>query len=202
MRVSHRWLWVFLATCGLPATAIAQTAEPRTSGDGAVAPEVVPSPPPEAHRFFAHASVGINAYTYFGAYGKNPSSSVTPADKAMLFEQVGVGYWVHPHVRLQLTGMFGETLSGLKPGASAFTLAGVIPWAVYTAGPVFAGAGPLFAPRAFGTDDFHFGVFTCGGYGLRLAPGVTLAGAVQVPVMFLQRFSVAVTPALILGVRF
>lgn len=186
-----------------PASAFGQPASPSAAPGGETAgtePVVVPAP--AFKPYFAHASVGFNVYTYVGASGKTPSSSVTPADKAMLFEQVGVGYWVHPHLRLQVTGMFGETLSGLKPGATSFTLAAVIPWAVYTDGPVFVGAGPLFAPRAFGTDDFHVGVFTCGGYAFGLGHGLTLAAALQVPIMFEQRFSVAVTPALVLGYRF
>lgn len=159
-------------------------------------------PAPQDGPVFLHASAGFNVYTYAGASGKVPSQSLTPADHAMTFEQVGAGYWVHPNVRLQLTGMLGETLSGLKPGASALTQISVIPWVVFTSHGLFAGAGPLFAPRAFGVDDFSVGIFTCGGYALPLGQGWSLALALQVPVMIEQRASVAITPAIVLGWRF
>jgi hypothetical protein len=98
--------------------------------------------------------------------------------------------------------MLGETVSGLKPGASSFTLAAVIPCVLYTNGGFFGGGGPIFAPRAFGTNGFNVGVFSVVGYAFPLGRGVTLAGAVQAPVFLAQKDSVAVTPAVILGERF
>jgi hypothetical protein len=130
------------------------------------------------------------------------ASTVTPANKVIQFEQVGFGYWVHPNIRVQLTGMFGETLSGLKPGASSFTLGAVIPCVFYTNGGFAAGGGPMFAPRAFGADAFNLGIFSVVSYGFKLGGGTSLAVAVQVPVMVEQKFSVAVTPALALAERF
>jgi hypothetical protein len=162
--------------------------------------------------FFVHASFGFNVVTYVAAYGAMPpanaSATLTPANYVMLFEQIGFGYWVASHWRVQLTGMLGETLTGLKPNPatgqtpSSLALAAVIPWLVYTDGGFFAGAGPMFAPRAFSHDDFNAGIFTCGGYAVKLGAGLSLAGAVQVPVFLADRVSVAVTPALILGERF
>jgi hypothetical protein len=185
----------------------------RAWAEEAPAVALAPPPPPAAesatasqkavaHPLFFHESFGFNVFTYTGSSGKVPSSTVTPADKATIFQQIGVGYWVHPNIRLQLTGMFGETLSGLKPGASSFTLGAVIPCVFYTNGGFFAGGGPMFAPRAFGTDDFNFGIFTVAGYALPLGKGVSVAGAVQAPVMLAQKDSVAVTPAIILSERF
>jgi hypothetical protein len=158
--------------------------------------------PPTVDRYFVYGSYGFNAVTWTGASGKVASSTTTPSDKAIQFEQVGIGYYVHPNIRLQVTGMFGETLSGLKPGQSSFTLGAVIPCVMYTNGGLFAGGGPMFAPRAFGLDNFNFGIFSVAGYGVRLGAGFNLAAAVQVPVMFVQKESVAVTPALILAERF
>jgi hypothetical protein len=178
---------------------------------GAQEAPVAPAPPAPAeapdrkamlHPVYVHASYGVNAVTHTWASGKTPDSTTTPADKVIQFEQVGVGYWVHPHVRLQLTAMFGETLTGLKPGASSFTLGAVIPCVFYTSGGFAAGVGPLFAPRAFGTDDFNVGVFSVASYALKLGRGVSLALAVQVPVMVKRLYSVAVTPAVVLGERF
>ncbi len=165
-------------------------------------PASTPPRPPSDGPFFLHASAGLNAYTYAGSTASSPSQDLTPSNHVMTFEQIGAGYWVHPNVRLQLTGMLGETLSGLKPGASTLTQISFFPWVVFTTHGFFAGTGPLFAPRAFGVDAFNYGIFNCAGYGLRLGEGWNLALAVQVPVMFEQRASLAITPAVVLGYRF
>jgi hypothetical protein len=183
-----------VALLAAPAWAWAQSAAP--------APSEAPARKAVLHPMYVYASYGVNAVTYTWASGKTPASTITPADKVIQFEQVGIGYWVHPHIRIQLTGMFGETLTGLKPGASSFTLGAIIPCVFYTNGGFAAGAGPLFAPRAFGTDDFNFGLFSVASYGLQLGRGVSLALAVQVPVMVKRLYSVAVTPAVVLGERF
>jgi hypothetical protein len=198
------------------ATAVGLEAAPVFAADPPEEPPVAPAaetpPPPEQvaapdetalrHRVFVYESFGFNVLTYTGASGKVPSSTVTPGDKVILFEQAGVGYWVHPNIRLQVTGMFGETVTGLKPGASSFTLGAVIPCVFYTNGGFFAGGGPLFAPRAFGTDGFNFGIFSVAGYAFPLGHGLTVAGAVQAPVMLAQKDSVAITPAINFGERF
>jgi hypothetical protein len=198
------------------AAAVGLHAAPVLADDSPDEPPVAavpqPPPPPEQltaadqtvlrHRAFVHESFGFNVVTYTGASGKVPSSTTTPGDKAILFEQAGIGYWVHPNIRLQVTGMFGETVTGLKPGASSFTLGAVIPCVFYTNGGFFAGGGPLFAPRAFGTNGFNFGIFSVAGYAFSLGHGLTLAGAVQAPVMLAQKDSVAVNPAMIFGERF
>jgi hypothetical protein len=201
------------------ATAVMLFAPPTWAGDNkpqTVASIDEPTPaqfaPPESpdrtasepplRRYFVHASYGFNVMTWTGTSGKIAASTVTPSDKVIQYQQVGIGYWVHPNIRLQLTGIFGETLSGLKPGQSSFTLGGVIPCVMYTNGGFFAGGGPLFAPRAFGADNFNFGIFSVAGYAVPLGAGLSLAGAVQAPVMFVQKDSVAVTPALILAERF
>ncbi len=173
-------------------------AEPARS---AVSSETAPPPAP-ARNGFVHVNLAVNVYTWLGATASAPATDFTPATRLSLFQQVGAGYWVHPLLRLQLTLMFGETVTGLPPGGSAFTLASAMPLAVLTWKGAFLGTGPLIAPRAFGTWAFHFGWFNFAGYGVPLGGGFILAVAVQVPVMFLQRVSVAVTPALMLAYRF
>jgi hypothetical protein len=199
MRLS---LMIATAVGLLAGPAWAEEAPAQISAPPAPAPRETPERRAVRKPFFVHQSLGFNVMTYTAASGNLPSSTVTPADKVIVFQQVGIGYWVHPNVRLQLTGMFGETLSGLKPGASSFTLGAVIPCVFYTNGGFFAGGGPMFAPRAFGKDDFNFGLFTLAGYAFRLVDGLSLAAAVQVPVMFKQMDSVAITPALVLSERF
>ena len=187
----------------LSAPAWAQDAAPVTVTvtAPAPAPDVVPSPP--AFRpWYTYVSYGINAITYTAASGKMAASTTGPGDKVIQFEQVGIGYWVHQNIRVQVTGMFGETLTGLKPGQSSFTLGAVIPCVFYTLGGFAIGGGPMFAPRAFGADNFNFGLFSVVSYGVKLGAGLSLALAVQVPVMFVQKDSVAVTPAINLSERF
>jgi hypothetical protein len=197
------WMKLSLAT----ATAVTLMATPAWAQDtppGPAPPEAAEAPerPAVLHPMYVYGSYGFNVVTYTGASGKVAASTVTPANKVIQFEQVGFGYWVHPNIRVQLTGMFGETLSGLKPGASSFTLGAVIPCVFYTNGGFAAGGGPMFAPRAFGADAFNLGIFSVVSYGFKLGGGTSLAVAVQVPVMVEQKFSVAVTPALALAERF
>jgi hypothetical protein len=166
------------------------------------ATEVIAAPAPQPARGFVHASLGFNVYTHLGATSTAAATDFTPANRAMLFQQLGVGYWVHPLLRLQLTFMFGETLTGMSAGQSAFTLAAVMPIACFTWKGLFVGVGPLFAPRALGNWGVNVGLFTVAGYALSLGKGFSLALAVQAPFMFMQRYSAAVTPALVLGYRF
>jgi hypothetical protein len=188
----------------LAAPAWAQQATPAASPPDAPAPAPAEATERTAvlHPVYVYESFGVNAVTYTAASGKMPASTTTPSNKAILFEQVGFGYWVHPHIRIQLTGMLGETVSGLKPGASSFALGAVIPCVFYTNGGFAAGGGPMFAPRAFGADGFNFGLFSAVSYAVKLGANLSLALAVQIPVMFEQKDSVAVTPAIVLAERF
>jgi hypothetical protein len=198
------------------ATAVGLLAAPAWAQDAAPPPPPPEAPdrpaapaPPEApegkallNPWYVYGAYGVNVVTYTGASGKTAASTVTPSDKVIQFEQVGVGYWVHPNIRVGLTGMFGETLTGLKPGASSFTLGAVIPCVFYTLGGFTAGGGPMFAPRAFGTNGFNYGLYTVVSYGLEIVGGLRVALAIQVPIFVEQKDSVAVTPALVLSERF
>jgi hypothetical protein len=189
----------------LAAPALAQDATPApvtVTVTTPAPPDVTPYRKPPFRPWYVYVSYGINAMTYTAASGTAPSSTTGPGDKFIQFEQFGLGYWVHPNIRVQLTGMFGETLSGLKPGMSEFTLGAVIPCAFYTLGGFAVGGGPMFAPRAFGADAFNFGIFSVASYGFKLGAGLSLALAVQVPVFLTQKESVAVTPAINLSERF
>jgi hypothetical protein len=190
------------APTAMPAPAVAPPAPLTSAGAGSPPEPPVPDHGPPPKPWFVHESFGFNVVTYTAANGAAAASTVTPDKKAIIFEQVGFGYWPHPNVRVQLTGMFGETLTGLKPGASKFTLAAFIPAAFYTNGGVFAGGGPLIAPRAFGQNGANIGIYTAGGYAFTVGGGVSLALAVQIPVMIATQISVGVTPAIVLGERF
>jgi hypothetical protein len=180
-------------TCLLAARAAA--VEPATAVESSL-------PSPASRPFFFHANLALNAYTYFGATAAAPSLSVTPADRVITFQQIGVGYFIDPSLRVQLTLQFGETWSGLPGGASRFTLACAIPWFVWVHGGLFAGAGPILAARSGGKDQLDVGLFTAVGYAFPIGRGFTLGAALQAPMLFAVRFSVAVTPAVMLAYRF
>lgn len=156
----------------------------------------------QEHGLFAHANLAVNAYTYFGSTRTAPSLNVTPADRVITFEQIGVGYFLYPELRATLTAQFGETWTGLPDGASHYTLGCLIPWLAWVHRGFFAGAGPMLAWRSGGKDQFDVGLFLAGGYVHALGRGFAIGGAIQAPMMFAVRFSVAVTPALVLAYRY
>jgi hypothetical protein len=116
---------------------------------------------------------------------------------------VGAGYYFHKNLRVQLTLIFGETVSNLPSGASTFTTLGIVPQLVYTTHGFFTGGGPQLAPISYGkTPNFDVGIYTATGYAVKLPKGLSIPVAVQVVVMLNQRTSVAITPAVALAYRF
>ena len=171
----------------------------------AAAQDVTPAETPApttAPKFFVHLNTAMNVYTYLGSTDMAPSKSFTPGDRTITYQFFGAGYQLYPQLRIMLSMQLAETVSGLPAGASSLTLIGFIPWAVWTPGRFFAGAGPLLAPRSYGVNQFDAGIFTAAGYGFPLGHGFTLAACVQMPFMFDQRFAFAVNPALSLGYKF
>ena len=171
----------------------------------AAAQDVIPSETPAttpAPKFFVHLNTAMNVYTYLGSTEMLPSKSFTPGDRTITYQFFGAGYQLYPQLRIMLSMQLAETVSGLPAGASSLTLIGFIPWAVWTPGRFFAGAGPLLAPRSYGVNQFDAGVFTAAGYAFPLGRGFSLAACVQMPFMFDQRFAFAVNPAVSLGYRF
>ncbi len=153
--------------------------------------------------YYTYASFAFNAYTHLDATAKAGVANLTPANRAIVYQQVGFGYFVHPNLRLQLTMQFGETLTNVPAGASAFTTLGFIPWIVFTTHGFFTGAGPLLCAISYGkVPQFDAGLFTATGYSFALGHGVALAPALQVVAMVQQRTSIALTPTVALGWRF
>ena len=163
---------------------------------------VKPAPKPPG-KFLVYTSFAFNVYTYLGAQGTSPATNVTPDNRAIIYQQLGVGYFVHPKLRLTLTLQFGETLTGLPDGASHFTLVAIVPWLVFTHRGFFTGAGPVLAPISYGkAPNFDAGIYTATGYTFKLGRGLSLSPAVQAVMMLDQRFSFAVTPTVALAYRF
>ncbi len=192
----RRWIPLLLLLGSISAPAAAQDA-----------PAPSPPPAPAPRPFLVHLNVGVNAYTYAGAFmdgsgNMNGEAHLWPGNRLMLLQQLGFGYWVHPNVRLTLTLQLVETATNLPPNASALTLMGAIPWVAVTEGPFFVGAGPLFAWWAYGTAGFAAGVFLATGFTIPVGGGWAVGAAVQAPLLWGQRFSFGVSPALVVAHRF
>jgi hypothetical protein len=191
-----------------PSAAAAPPTEPAPSTVPApstpAAPVVVAKPAPKPlGKLLVYTSFAFNVYTYLGESGMAPATNITPADRAIIYEQVGFGYFVHPKVRLTLTLLFGETVTGLPATASKLTVFSIIPWVVYTDKGFFTGIGPSLAPISYGkAGNFDAGIFTATGYTFKLGHGVSLSPLVQLVLMLNQRLSFAVTPGLALAYRF
>src|SRR6266446_4850991 len=127
---------IVCTVCVLAAVAFAaeeQPPPPPVSSAPSEAPITIAKPAPKPPgRFLVYTSFAFNVYTYLGAQGTSLATNVTPDNRAIIYQQLGFGYFVHPKLRLTLTLQFGETLTGLSNGASHFTLVGIIPWLVFT----------------------------------------------------------------------
>jgi hypothetical protein len=169
----------------------------------AEAPESVVAEVPAPKKFVVYTSASFNVYTYLAPTPTSQAVQLTPDKRAIFGQQVGVGYFVHPLVRLTLTLQLSEYLSHTPAGASSFALLGVIPWATFVYKGFFTGAGPMIAPISYGKmPNFDLGLYTATGYNLTLGRGLSLAPALQFVVMFGQRTAVQLTPALALAYRF
>lgn len=149
-----------------------------------------------------HANVGFNLVTLLGATSTQPFQVVTPATRGILVEQVGAGYFLRPHLRVQLALWFAETIYGTPSQRSPFALAAVVGWLVYQTGPFFVGGGPVLAPWSYGDGTWDAGLFTAAGVSFRLTHSLALCGVVQMPLFLLRRIAFQITPAVSLVWKF
>lgn len=189
-----------LAGLVVPPAAHAQDEAPSST----VAPANPPAPPVARPRpFIVHLNFGVVAINSMGATDRAPAQTLTLADRQTIVQLLGVGYFVHPSLRLMLSFQLAELVGGAPAGASTLTLAGAIPWVGWHPwGPMFLGAGVLLAPRSYGQSQLDVGVWSCIGAGFPIGHGLLAGAAVQVPVMFKVRTSVSVAPAAFLAYRF
>jgi hypothetical protein len=184
----------------------AQEAGGEAPATDATATIVKPAPKPPG-RYFVHANFAFNVYTYLSAMGDGmgprAATHLTPANRAIIFEQVGFGYYVHPKLRLQLTMQIGETLTGLPDGKSPVALLAFLPLAVFTHKGFVLGVGPQFAPISANTvPRVDGGLFAVTGYTFKLPKGFSLGGLVQGSFLFRDRVTAAISPAVIVANRF
>ncbi len=197
---------IAILVCALASSARAQAPAVAAAPASTVTPTSTvtrTAPPPPKGRFLTYASFGMNAYTYLGSTAAKPSTQYTPADRAVLFQQLGIGYFFHPNLRVMLTFLFGETVSGLPAGTGPYTVFAIIPWLVYTTHGFFTGIGPQLAPVSYGkAQNFDAGIYTATGYSVALGRGFSLPLSLQAVLMLNQRVSFALTPAVALAYRF
>lgn len=161
------------------------------------------APPPSRGRSVAHLNLGFVALNWVGEQDGRPSQTVTVADRQSVLQLVGAGFFVRPTLRLMLSVQVVELVSGGPPGASPLSLVGAIPWVGWhPGGPLFLGAGPLFAFRNYGQNDFDAGLWTTIGTSFPIGKGFSIGGAVQSPLMFKVRPAVTVAPAIFVAARF
>jgi hypothetical protein len=162
-----------------------------------------PAPSKLKGRFLTYGSFGFNAFTLLGATAKAPETTLTPASRGIIFQQVGIGYFFHPLLRLQLTFIFGETVSNRPANTDTLSTFAIVPWLIFTTHGFFTGIGPQLAPISYGkVGNFDAGIYTATGYAVALGHGFSLPLSVQLVLMLAQRTSFAITPAAALAYRF
>lgn len=170
-------------------------------------PAATPARPSTPGPWIAHLNVGFVAFNWAGATDTLPSQTATVADRQMVLQLAGAGYFIRPNLRLMVSVQFVELVAGGPPGASPLALVGVIPWVGWhplapAFPPLFVGAGPLLAFRAYGKDQLDAGLWTAVGLGFPIGRGFLIGAAVQVPIMFVVRTAVTVAPAAFVAYRF
>jgi len=174
-------------------------AEPQTE------PSKTPADAPGPQRpFIVHLNVGFMAAQFLADSGAQPAQTVTIADRQLILQLAGFGYYVLPELRVMLSLQFVELVGGGPAGASPLALVGVIPWLGWHpgGGPFFVGIGPLVAPRSYGQNEVDLGIWTAAGVAFPLGAGFAAGAAVQLPLMLLRRVAFAIAPAAFLAYRF
>jgi hypothetical protein len=143
-------------------------------------------------------TLGMNLVSWNLDSGK----TTTVADQAGLSEFVGAHYFVADKWRVGMNFQFTELLTTPPKGTNPFWTFALLPqvgWHFYD--PFFAAAVFTFAPRTRGAGNLDMGVQAVLGAGLKLADGVRLTGAIEVPYNFYVSRTIGITPLLGLSVK-
>lgn len=152
--------------------------------------------------FFVHTNVALNAFTYLAPLGTKPGTLLTPATRAILFEQAGFGYFFDKHFRAQLTLQFGETLTNTPEGVSPLTLGAVLPLLVFVEGSFWVAVGPALAFQSSGVRHFDLGEYVAVGWAFQLGNGISISPIITHLGLYYQRVSLGVSPSVSLAYRF
>jgi hypothetical protein len=192
---AQRWL----ATAGMGVALLLGTARSaRAENDEpAVAAAVAPPGP-----WLAHASLSAVGLVVLGPTATAPATMQHAGQSLSLGQQLGVGYFVTPRVRVTLTALLSERVT---PDRS-YGMLGVTPTVSYMVRPFFVGVGPIVSFVNRGTPSMDAGVIAVLGAAIPVTPSVAVTLSANVPALFGlpsgSRFSLAVAPGVGVGYRF
>lgn len=136
-------------------------------------------------------NLGVNMVTW----NLDNHKTTTVADQAGLTEFIGAHYFFADRWRVGMNFQFTELLSTPPKGADRFATFALLPqvgWHFY--GPLFVAGVFTFAPRTHSGDNLDMGIQAVFGAGFKLARGVNLTTAVEVPYNFYLARTLGITP--------
>jgi hypothetical protein len=149
---------------------------------------------PKAGEWVQADNLGMNLYSY--DYVARTAKTV--ADRADLSEFVGAHYFFADGWRVGVMFQASERLAPAPPaGESRFRTFAVLPqvgWHFY--GPMFAALIVTIAPFIDGKPTFTFGGQFLLGAGVQVAKSVKLTAALEIPVNFVGKTTIGITPLL------
>ncbi|HZU81500.1 MAG TPA: hypothetical protein VE987_01215 [Polyangiaceae bacterium] len=143
-------------------------------------------------------TLGMN----LASWNLDTHKTTTVANQAGLSEFVGAHYFFADRWRVGMNLQFTELLTTATPGADRFATFALLPqvgWHFYD--PFFAAVVFTFAPRTAGGANLDMGLQGVLGAGLRLAEGVRLTAALEVPYNFYVHRTIGITPLVGLSIK-
>jgi hypothetical protein len=138
--------------------------------------------------------VGTSVWTYTYAQNGQPAKTITPSDRLVLIEAVGLGYAVTDRLRIGFFLQFTEALTN-PPPTSSFTGFSVAPSLGYTFwGPLTVAINTNFVLRRNGLSEFGFGLNGNLYAGFPLGAGVSFIGGLSVQQLLSPLTSTALIP--------
>jgi len=156
-------------------------------------PDTTPteSPGPKRGEIVQTDTLGMNVVSW----NLDTHKTTTVANQAGLSEFVGAHWFFADRWRAGMNFQFTELLSVPPPGSDRFSTFALLPqvgWHFYD--PFFAAVVFTFAPRTRSGADLDMGLQAVVGAGLKLADGVRLTLAAEVPYNFYIARTIGITP--------
>jgi hypothetical protein len=138
--------------------------------------------------------LGTNVWTHNFAQNGQPAKTVTIADRCVLIESIGAGYYVTDRLRVGFSVQFNEAVTN-PPPTSAFTQFSLNPQVNYNFwGPLTVTVGTSFVLRLNGISQFGFAPFGALSAGVPLGAGFSFIGGIAVPFFITPVTSVGLVP--------
>lgn len=167
-----------------------QQAPGSSSTDRPAAPDTE-KPGPKQGEIVQSDTLGMNMVSW----NLDTHKTTTVADQAGLSEFVGAHYFFADRWRIGMNFQFTELLTTPPKGTDRFATFALLPqigWHFY--GPLFAAGVFTFAPRTRSSGNLDMGIQGVFGAGFKLARGVNLTTAVEVPYNFYLARTIGITP--------